>query len=143
MPGMMPPGNNPEGHREFSHSRSDAHSANNQARSSVQFGPVGRWWDNKSVVRSIGLSRDQQQRMDSIFDANKPAILSSYKTFLQEQSKLQALNKKKDVDQQQLFAAIDSVNQARATLQKATAQMLLQIKQQMAPEQVEKLEKIP
>jgi Spy/CpxP family protein refolding chaperone len=140
---MPPPGNNPKGHREFSRPRSDAHSANAQAHSSVQFGPVGRWWDNRSVVQSVGLSRDQQLRMDSIFNANKPAILSSYKTFLKEQSNLQALNKKKDVDQQQLFAAIDSVNQARATLQKATAQMLLQIKQQMAPEQIEKLEKIP
>ena len=108
----------------------------------MQLGPVGRWWDDKSVTQSIGLQRAQQQKMDSIFNANKPAILSTYKTFLSEQAKLNALNKNPNVDQTQLFNAIDSVNQARAALQKATAQMLLQIRQEMKPDQIEKLEKL-
>lgn len=112
-------------------------------RSSVQFGPVGRWWDNKSVVQTVGISTQQQKQMDTIFDANKPAILASYKTFLSQQAKLQALNKNPNVDKASLFAAIDAVNQARSDLQKTTAQMLLEIRQQMAPDQVQKLEQLP
>ena len=112
-------------------------------RSNAQFGPVGRWWDDKSVVKSIGLSKDQQKKMDGIFDTNKPAILASYKTFLSQQSKLDALNKDPKVDKAQLFAAIDAVNEARAALQKTTAQMLLEIRQQMDPGQIDKLEKLP
>jgi len=81
--------------------------------------------------------------MDGIFDANKPAILASYKTFLSQQSKLDALNKDPKVDKSTLFAAIDAVNQARAALQKTTAQMLLEIRQQMEPGQIDKLEKLP
>jgi Spy/CpxP family protein refolding chaperone len=109
---------------------------------SLQFGPVGRWWDDKSVIRTVGLSKGQQQKMDAIFDANKPAILSSYKTLLNEQSKLDALNKDPNVDKTQLFSAIDAVSQARASLQKATSEMLLQIRQEMSPNQVTKLEKL-
>ena len=110
--------------------------------SSLQFGPVGRWWDDKSVVQSIGLRGDQQKKMDAIFNANKPAILEAYKTFLSEQSKLDGLNKNPNVDKASLFAAIDSVSQARAGLQKATSEMLLQIRHEMDPDQIEKLEKL-
>jgi hypothetical protein len=42
-----------------------------------------------------------------------------------------------------LFAAIDAVSQARAALQKATSQMLLQIRQQMDPGQIQKLKVLP
>jgi Spy/CpxP family protein refolding chaperone len=110
---------------------------------SVQFGPVGRWWDDKSVMRTVGLNKEQQKKMDSIFDENKPAILASYKTFLSRQSKLNSLNKDPKVDKTQLFAAIDAVNEARSALEKTTAQMFLEIRQQMSPEQIEKLGKLP
>jgi hypothetical protein len=80
--------------------------------------------------------------MDAIFNANKPAILASYKAFLSEQSKLEALNKDPQVDKARLFAVIDAVSQARASLQKATSQMLLEIRQQMNSDQIVKLEKL-
>jgi hypothetical protein len=104
---------------------------------------VGRWWDDKSVIQAIGLRKDQQRKMDLIFNNNKPAILQSYKAFLNEQSKLDAVNKDPKADQTTTFATIDAVSKARASLQKATAQMLLQIRQEMDPEQIDKLEKLP
>lgn len=117
-------------------------STNGTAHGAVQIGPVGRWWDDKTVVRAIGIGKVQQRQMDATFSANKPAILNSYKTFLSEQAKLNALSKDPNVDKERLFAAIDAVNQARAALQKATTQMQLQIRQQMKPEQIKKLEKL-
>jgi Spy/CpxP family protein refolding chaperone len=108
----------------------------------LQFGPVGRWWDDKSVVQTIGLRSDQQKKMDAIFIANKPAILSSYKTFLGQQAKLDALSKDPHADKTKIFAAIDAVSQARAALQKATTQMLLEIRQQMDSAQIAKLEQL-
>lgn len=116
--------------------------ANNTMHSSLQIGPAGRWWDNKTVVQTIGINRDQQKRMDSIFNANKSAIVGSYKAFLREQSKLDEISKDPKVDKERIFAAIDAVSQARSALQKATTEMNLQIRQQMAPDQVEKLEKL-
>ena len=111
------------------------------ARNALQFGPVGRWWDDKSVVSSVGISRQQQKKMDTIFDANRAAIVGSYKNFLQAQAKLDALNKAANPDQNQVFSAIDAVNQARSGLQKAASAMLLQIRGEMTPEQIQKLEK--
>ena len=112
-------------------------------RNALQFGPVGRWWDNKSVVQAIGLRREQQKRMDAIFDANKPAILDSYKGYLKAQANLTAVNKDPQADKNTVFSAIDSVNEARSSLQKATSAMLLQIRKEMDPDQVTKLETVP
>jgi Spy/CpxP family protein refolding chaperone len=116
--------------------------ANTSMRTGLQFGPVGRWWDDKSVGQSIGLRSEQKKKMDAIFNSNKSAIVGNYKAFLNEQSKLNALSKDRQADQARLFAAIDAVSEARASLQKATAQMLLQIRQQMDAQQIEKLEKL-
>jgi len=133
-PGPNSPGGGPNSQ--------NLHGSMGAPRSSLGFGPVGRWWDDKSVIRAVGIGKTQQQKMDAVFDANKPAILASYKTFLSEQSKLDALNKNPNVDKAQLFAAIDAVSQARATLQKATSQMLLQIRAEMDPNQITKLESL-
>jgi hypothetical protein len=111
-------------------------------RNALQFGPVGRWWDNKAVVQQVGLRKDQQKKMDQIFDSNKPAILSSYKSFLKAQSNLAAVNKDTNADQTKVFAAIDAVNGARGDLQKATSAMLLEIRKEMDPSQIDKLAKI-
>ena len=80
--------------------------------------------------------------MDAIFDANKPAILDSYKVFLNAQTHLTTVNKNPQASEDQVFAAIDAVNQARSSLQKATSSMLLQIRKEMNPDQIAKLEKI-
>lgn len=109
----------------------------------LRLGPAGRWWDDKTTMQTIGLRREQQRSMDAIFNANKPAILASYKTLLSEKSKLEEISRDSHVDQVKLFAAIDAVSQARAALQKATSQMLLQIRQQMDPGQIQKLKVLP
>lgn len=111
-------------------------------KNALQFGPVGRWWDDKGVSQQIGLRREQQRKMDSIFNANKPAILASYKTFLKAQANLTAVNKDTKADTNTVFAAIDAVNNARSDLQKATSAMLLQIRKEMDTAQIEKLEKV-
>ena len=134
---------NPGGPRDLHHSENNkGHHAAAAPRNGLQFGPVGRWWDDRSVIQAVGIRREQQRRMDAIFDRNKPAILDSYKSFLKAQTDLTAVNKDPQPNKDKLFAAIDAVNQARASLQKATSAMLLQIKQEMDPDQIDKLEKI-
>ena len=112
-------------------------------RNGIKLGPPGRWWDDRSVAQTVGLSRDQQKKMDTIFNANKPAIIQTYQAFEKEQTNLAALSKAPNVDQSKMFAAIDAVNQARAALEKANTQMLLQIRQQLEPDQLFKLDKLP
>ena len=130
-------------------SHSEAHSAKATSsgstaagHNSYQLGPVGRWWDDKSVAQSIGLSKEQQIHMDALFNANRTSILDSYKTFLAEQEKLNKLTRASNTDQASIFAAIDAVSKARTNLQKATAQMMLQIRQQLTASQLAKLDKM-
>ncbi len=112
------------------------------AGSGVQFGPVGRWWDDKTVVKAVGLSSQQKKQMDAIFDASKPAILAAFRELQKQQARLETISKDPKADKSQTFAAIDDVNQARAALEKIVAQTYLQIRQQMTPEQVVKVEKL-
>ena len=104
--------------------------------------PAGRWWDDRNFAMSIGLKKDQQRKMDAIFNKNKPALLDGYKSWQIEQSKLEALMNVPQPDKARLFAQIDAVNQARAALEKVNTQMLLQIRQQMQPDQVARLDKL-
>src|SRR5215469_8185011 len=135
--GVGGPGAPRESHHDHRKGRTAA-----PPRNALQFGPVGRWWDDRSVIQTIGLRREQQRRMDAIFDSNKPAILDTYKGFLKAQTNLAAVNKDPQASKETLFSAIDAVNQARASLQKATSAMLLQIRKEMDPDQVNKLESI-
>lgn len=139
-PGSGPPA--PEGPNGAPSGSPTPHGSGNATHSNLGFGPVGRWWDDKSVIQAIGLRKAQQQKMDATFNANKPAILAAYKSFLAEQSKLDTLNKDPNSDKARVFAAIDAVSQARASLQKATSEMLLQIRAEMDPDQITRLEKL-
>jgi len=143
-PSMGPggPGNPAAAHRAAQNASENGSPQKQTVHGGVQFGPVGRWWDDKTVVHSVGITVDQKRKMDTIFNENKPAILTSYQTYLKEQARLSSLSRDAQADQATTFAAIDAVNQARAALQKATAQMFLQLRQQMSPEQIEKLEKL-
>ena len=124
-------------------SDSKATNKTNITRNGIMLGPPGRWWDDRGFVQSIGLSREQQRRMDVIFNANKPIIIAAYKDFEKQQAAVQALSKSGNVDKTQLFAAIDATSQARAALEKANTEMLLQIRGQLDPGQMSKLETLP
>ncbi len=111
-------------------------------REGLQVLPVGRWWDDKQVGQAIGLRKDQKKSMDKIFDANKAAIVDSYRNLLNEQSKLDALTRQPQVDKNLTFAGIDAVNQARAALEKAKTELLLQIHQQLDADQLARLQNL-
>ena len=110
-------------------------------RGGLQLAPPGRWWDDNAFVKSIGLRKDQQKRMDAIFNANKAAILENYKSLQREESRLEALTRETQPDKARIFAEIDAVNMARASVEKAYAQMQLQVRQEMDSDQLVRMDK--
>lgn len=110
-------------------------------RGGLQLGPPGRWWDDKSFAKTLGLRKEQQKKMDAAFNMNKSSILESYKTLQKEESRLEAITKESKVDEARVFAGIDAVAQARASLEKANAHMLLQVRQEMDADQISRMEK--
>ena len=110
-------------------------------RPGLQLGPPGRWWDDKSFAKSLKLRPDQQTRMDSIFEQNRSALVARYQNLQQAESQMEEVSKSPNPDEATLFAGIDRVTQARAELEKATTHYLLQLRKEMDPDQLQRLEK--
>jgi Spy/CpxP family protein refolding chaperone len=113
----------------------------NPARPGLQLGPPGRWWDDKSIVKSLKLRPDQQAHMDAIFEQNRGALLTRLEGVQQAEQQMAELAKSPTLDEGALFAQIDRVAQARADLEKANTHMLLQIRREMDADQIKRLEK--
>ncbi len=115
--------------------------ADNAPRPGLQLGPPGRWWDDKSVVKSLKLRPDQQARMDAIFEQNRNALQSRLEGVQQAQAQMAAISKSPAPEESALFAQIDRVYQAQAELDKEYTHMLLQIRKEMDSDQIKRLEK--
>lgn len=103
-------------------------------------GVSGRWWDNKGVAKSLGLNGDQQKRMDQVFSQNRDTLQQRYDAFVKQQSKLDALKRTNSASENDLFTEIQRTAQARAELEQAYTHMQLQIRGELTPDQINKLE---
>jgi Spy/CpxP family protein refolding chaperone len=108
--------------------------------SGLQLGLPGRWWDDKKMMKTFTLRSDQKGRMDEIFNANK-ATLSTLSTNLQrEETRLSTMSSADLQDETKVYAAIDRFEAARGDLEKEYAHILMQIRQQLDPDQLSKLD---
>jgi Spy/CpxP family protein refolding chaperone len=135
MPGMGDRGNMRS--NGFDNPRPDSRS---EPRMGLQLGLGGRWWDDHHTARKLGLSSDQQHRMDDIFEANRPTITSLYANLQHEEINLASLSPSDLKDESKVFAAIDRVSHARSDLEKEYAHTFLQIRQQLDPNQLQALD---
>ncbi len=78
--------------------------------------------------------------MDSVFGQNRDALLSRYESLQKAENRLEALTRSGKLSEAALFPEIDRVAQARADLEKANTHMLLQLRDEMTPEQIGKLD---
>ncbi len=109
-------------------------------RGGLQLGPPGRWWDDQDFANTLRLRPDQQTHMDAIFAQNKSTLLAHYDTLRDEERQLESLTRGANIDEHTLFAHIDRVSQARAELEKANAHMLLLLRHELTPDQVNTLD---
>ncbi len=78
--------------------------------------------------------------MDGVFSQNRDALQSRYENLQRAEVRLDALTRADKLSESALFAEIDHVAQARADLEKATTHMLLQLRDEMSAEQINKLD---
>jgi Spy/CpxP family protein refolding chaperone len=117
-------------------------SADAPVRAGLQLGPPGqRWWDDRGFVKSLKLRPDQQARMDTIFEQNRSLLVSRIEGLQQAEAQMAQLSNSSSPDESALYAQIDRVAQARADLEKANTHLLLQLRSQMDPDQITRLEK--
>lgn len=103
---------------------------------SLLLGLGGRWWDDHKTIKKLNLRPDQQQRMDGVFEANRTTLVNLYTNLQHEETRLATLPPAELRDEAKVFAAIDRVAQARSDLEKENVHMLLQVRQQLDPDQL-------
>ena len=98
-------------------------------------GPHGRWWNNPELVQKLGLTADQQKKMEAIFQQNRPSLMDLSSSLHKEETSMVPLLAADQPDEGKILAQIDRVAQARAELEKANARMLLGLRRVLTPDQ--------
>ena len=102
-------------------------------------GPQGRWWGNPELAQKLGITADQQKKMDDILQQHRLRLVDLHATLDKQELMLEPLVSADQPDETKILAQIDKVAQARADLEKANARMLLEIRRVLTPEQWQKL----
>jgi Spy/CpxP family protein refolding chaperone len=105
----------------------------------LEAGPRGRWWTNPETAKELGLTADQQKKMDDIFQQHRLSLIDLNAALEKQEVLLEPLMSADQPDESKVLAQIDRVAQARAELEKANARMLLGIRQVLTADQWQKL----
>ncbi len=103
-------------------------------------GPNGLWWTDPKQVEQLGLSADQQKRIDALFQQSRVKLIDLTAEVEKEEAVLEPLLAADQPDEQKVLAQIDKVAHARAELEKANAAMLLGFRRTLSVEQWKKLQ---
>ena len=100
-----------------------------------RLGPHGRWWNNPELVQKLGLTADQQKKMEAVFEQSRPALMDLSSTVHKEEAAMVPLLAADQPDETKILAQIDRLAQARAELEKANARMLLGLRRLLTQDQ--------
>ena len=103
-------------------------------------GAPGRWWNNPEMAQKLGLTADQQKKMDDIFQQSRLKLIDLNASLQKEETIMEPLMGADQPDEAKILEQIDRVAQARAELEKANARMLLGIRRALTPDQWKKLQ---
>jgi Spy/CpxP family protein refolding chaperone len=98
-------------------------------------GPHGRWWNNPEFAQKLGLTADQQKRMEAVFEQARPGLMDLSANVRKEETSMEPLLAADQPEESKVLAQIDRVAQARAELEKANARMLLGLRRVLTPDQ--------
>ncbi len=98
-------------------------------------GPHGRWWNNPEWVQKLGLTPDQQKKMEAVSEQSRPRLMDLLSTVRTEETAMEPLLAADQPDEGKILAQIDRVAQARAELEKANARMLLGLRRVLTQDQ--------
>ena len=103
--------------------------------SGAKFPLTDRWWRNPVMVTSVGLTPDQQKKMDDVFQQYRLRLVDLNAALEREEITLDPLVSAEPLDEAKITAQIDRVAQARAELEKANGRMLLGIRKLLTADQ--------
>ena len=84
----------------------------------------GKWWYNPGVVQRLGLTSDQQKKLEDVFQQNRLKLIDLSAALEREQAILDPLLSADHPQEARVLAQFDKVAEARLELEKANARML-------------------
>lgn len=102
----------------------------------------GKWWKNSEMVKAVGLSDDQVQRMERIFQDYRLKLIDQHAALQKEEVQMEPLIESDSPDEAKITAQIDRIANARAALEKSNALMMVGIRKVMTVEQWKKLQEL-
>jgi Spy/CpxP family protein refolding chaperone len=115
--------------------------ANPPSMGGLQTGRPDKWWNNPSLAAFVGLTGDEQKKMDDVFQQYRLKLIDLNAALEKEEAILEPLVAATQLDESKIAAQIDRVAQARAELEKANGRMLLGIRKMLTQEQWNKLQR--
>lgn len=103
-------------------------------------GPRGRWWMDPVLMQKLGMTADQQKRIDELFQQSRLKLIDLSAALHKEEAVLEPLLSAERPEEAPILLQIDRIAQARAELEKANARMLLGFRNVLNPEQWKKLQ---
>lgn len=102
----------------------------------------GEWWNMPGMAERLGITADQKQKMDSIYQEYKLKLIDLDANLQRQQVLLEPMIQADQPDQAKTLAQIDAVVQARADLEKENAHMLFAIRETLTADQWQKLKAV-
>lgn len=101
--------------------------------------PDGKWWKNPRFMSDLNLTPDQSTEIEKIFVRSRMKLIDLKADLEKKQLDLQEAMQDKTANRAAVEKKIETVENARAALQKARALMILDMKQVLKPEQWDRL----
>ena len=118
----------------------NGHGGMKMSSGEMHMGPGGMWWKDSELTQKIGVSADQQKRMDEIFQQTRLQLIDLNANLEKQEILMEPLMSANPPDTNKVLAQIDHTAQARAELEKAHAKMLLGIRGVLTADQWTKLQ---
>jgi Spy/CpxP family protein refolding chaperone len=99
----------------------------------------GKWWKNPSVVGDLNLTPEQSAEIEKIFVRSREKLIDLKADLEKKQLDLQVAMDDKTAARDAIEKKIETVENARAALQKTRALMILDMRQVLKPEQWQRL----
>jgi Spy/CpxP family protein refolding chaperone len=106
-------------------------------------GPGRKWWKDSDLMKKIGVSDAQIQKIEKIFQDHRLELIDLHAALDKQEAILEPMVEADQPEEAQVIAQIDKVAQARANLEKSDAQMLLAIRRVLTVDQWKKLRELP
>ena len=93
---------------------------------------IGAWWMDPVLVSRIGLTSDQKARIEKIFDAQRQILTASFMQLERDEIELKRLLESETLDRGAIRAQVDRVIRSRSEMERANANMTLEMREQLS-----------